>query len=342
MKPSLLLVLCLLLLPSLPLGATSLATHRFPEEARQQALPEPPLQARQAIVGALRHNRYAELLLAIEGEHLLREFLEAGAEHDAKWVAEQVPKLAADPNLAAPFALWRTLAGRDGVARASAEWYPRWLEVQPRFLAFAQMFLAGMAEQIARHQTLDPVERAQMTELHWALSGWLSRTDFADRKRFETLLGLARELILASGKDHPLELVLIKGEQRLALADTAMRQLKRGIALYGLDVDGMLDSLAFEELERGERHARIRTSLKILDVPLAWEERLLWVAGRWLPSDHGEGFEPIEPSAGEGIDEMEPDATGGAFAEDPVFQAPARQQPIGRPGGCAAPSGGSP
>ena len=41
------------------------------------------------------------------------------------------------------------------------------------------------------------LERAQMMELQWALTGWLSRTDFNDRKRFEQVLGLAREWILA-------------------------------------------------------------------------------------------------------------------------------------------------
>ncbi len=248
--------------------------------------PADPTETPLKVLRALRNNDFAGLLEATGGEAELRSFLTDDAGETPQTIAEKITNSPVSDDEARFLGLWTALAGPDGVARASAEWYPRWQAELPQMLAGAQMGLAAMGASIAESTSISELDRAQLMELQWALSGWLSRTDFHDRKRFEQLLSLGREWILASGKAHPMELVLASPEQRLALANRAMHATKRALILYGIDADRVLASVKIELLARDGASARLRTSLTFLDVPLALEQDLGWYQGTWMPADN--------------------------------------------------------
>lgn len=185
-----------------------------------------PLQQRQQIVKALLDNDFAALLGASGDETILRGFLTDGEDETPDSVAAKIAQTPEDEDGARLVRWWTTLAGADGVKRASAEIYPLWQQQLPQALAGAQLGLASMGQAIAEDKNMSPVERAQMLELQFALTAWLARTDFGDRQRFEQVLGHARDWILASGKSHPLELPLATPQQRLDLASRALRSAK--------------------------------------------------------------------------------------------------------------------
>lgn len=244
-----------------------------------------PLDKRLRALSALRNNDAAALIEVMDPLNGLSQFLTEGSEETSETIAAkmaQEPKSQGDREF---LRIWRALASADGVAAVSAEWYPKWQAQVPQVLAGVQMAVAGIGAAVAENTSMSALERSQMIELRWALTGWLSRTDLADRKAFEQMLGIAHAWILSSGTLHPQQLQLLGPERRLELADDAVKSAKRVLGLYGLDADGVLASVQMEEVSRAGEHARVRTSLKLLGVPLAFEEDLTWFEGNWQDTE---------------------------------------------------------
>lgn len=302
-----------------------------------------PAQRRLAMLEAMRNNDLAALLEATGGEDALRGFLSEGADQTKASVAATIAENAASESDREMLRLWTTLAEPDGVAKASAEWYPQWQAQVPKMLAGLQMAQTGIGESIASSTSMTPVERAQLTELQWAFGAWLARTDFADRKSFEQVLGLAHNWIVASGVSNPLELQLTSPDKRLQLGNQAIASAKQALHLYGVDADAILASVRIEQLERDGDRARLLTSLKILDVPLTVDEDLRWFEDEWRDADEvamtlkyrAEAEAEIE-AAPEISTEPAADAAATALDEDLVFGAPPATKSLTGTG-CSAP-----
>ncbi|MBK9654111.1 MAG: hypothetical protein IPO66_01070 [Rhodanobacteraceae bacterium] len=246
---------------------------------------EGPLDSRLKVLSALRRNDAATLIEVTDPVNGLESFLSEGQDQTPSTIAEKMAKEPLSEGDQEALRLWTTLAAPDGVAKASAQWYPQWQALVPQMLASAQMGITGMGTAIAESTSMTALERSQLIELQWALGGWLSRTDFADRKKFDQVLDIARGWIVASGKQHPLQLQLTGPEQRLQLADQAIKSLKQVLSLYGLDADGVLASVRLEEISRNGERAQVRTSFKLLDVPLVFDEDLSWFEGEWRDTE---------------------------------------------------------
>ena len=132
----------------------------------------------------------------------------------------------------------------------------------------------------------------------------------ADR---EQVLDIARNWIVASGKQHPMQLPLTGPEQRLALADLAIKSIKQALTLYGLDADGVLASVRIEQLSRDGDHAKVRTSFELLDVPLVFEEDLTWFEGHW---------EDTETVTATKAERANPPVESDEWSDDPMVPAP--------------------
>lgn len=250
-----------------------------------------PADSRRPVVDALKANDAAALIVALHGETELAEFLNEGGDETRASIAAKIAEEPGSTKEEDWLRLWTTLAGTNGVALVSAELYPQWQAQIPQMLATAQMGLTAMGAAIAEDASMTALERSQLIELQWALTGWLSRTDFSDRKSFDKVLAIARDWIVASGAAHPLELVLTAPQQRLKLADDGIRSVKRALRLYGLDADAVLASVRFDEISRDDKQARLRTSFTVLDVPLQFEEDLAWFDGRWMDARQAEAMQ---------------------------------------------------
>lgn len=279
------LIATLLLLWMLPVTApASVHLHPTPEIGDIDTPSSGPVDAQMKVLAALQRNDSAALIDSM-GPRALQEFLSEGSELSADEIAAKIASAAPNESADELVRLWVTLAKPDGVALVSTEWYPIWQAQVPQALAAAQMSLLGIREELAKDTDMAPADRMQLTELQWAITGWLARTDFADRKHFEQLLGLARELIIASGKAHPLEMLSLSPEKRLQLADKALRSTKTAVALYGLDAQQILDSMQLKTERTDPDTALIRFSMKMLNVPLRFEKALVWYDGRWVDAE---------------------------------------------------------
>ncbi|GMU44734.1 MAG: hypothetical protein DYH17_04680 [Xanthomonadales bacterium PRO6] len=303
-------------------AAAPAAAEAPPEASVVAARIVDPLEQRLAILKGLRANDLARILGA-QDEEMLRAFLSEGA-NEADVVAAKIAEGPHSENDKRLLRLWTTLAGPDGVARASTELYPLWQQQLPQALAGVQAGLAMMGQAIAEDQNLGVAERAQMLELQFALAGWLARTDFGDRKRFEAVLGHAREWILASGVAHPLELSLTGPELRLELGARALRSARQIAGLYGLDAEAALRSVRIEKVAGDAERMTLRWSLRVLEVPLVFDEELALHEGMWMDAAHVQNFRGREdeaPPASFGLDPP-PVASPAENAEMPGRSAP--------------------
>ena len=287
---------------------------------------EGPLDSRLKVLAALRRNDAAALIEVMDPVNGLEGFLSEGKDETPATIAEKMAQPLDSDDDQESLRLWATLAGKDGVARASAEWYPLWQAQLPQVLAGAQIGVTGMGAAIAESTSMTPLERSQLIELQWALAGWLSRTDFADRKKFDQVLDIARGWIVASGKRHPLQLQLTGPEQRLQLADLAIKSVKQAVSLYDLDADRVLASVRLEQVSRDGDRAKVRTSFTLLDVPLVFEEDLSWFEGDWQDT---EAVEVLK------AERANPPAETEEMFEDPMAP-PAEAESITN-NGCSAP-----
>jgi hypothetical protein len=322
------LIVAVFALSLLPIGAqTSVDLHPTPEIAASQLPDSRPTDSRLKMFDALRRNDSAAYLESLD-PRALEAFL---TEDLGQTPAEVAEKIATGPNSSSEqefIDTWTLLIQPDGVARTSALWYPTWQAYVPQALASAQMGLVALGEQAAR-SPLPALERMQLNELQWALTGWMSRTDFADRKHFEQVLALARSWVLASGARHPLELTLSGPEQRLRLADEALRSAKQAVAIYGLDVDQILASVRISEQPIDAKTTMVQTSLTVLDVPLSFEDKLVWFEGQWRDADIYSGG--LDDSANIDMDAEAAASVEGALGPDPVFDEPPLPEPIDKP-----------
>ena len=286
-----------------------------------------PLDSRLKVLAALRRNDAAALIEVMDPVNGLEGFLSEGKDETPATIAEKMAQAPGSDDDQESLRLWVTLAGKDGVARASAEWYPLWQAQLPQMLAGAQMGVTGMGAAIAESTSMTPLERSQLIELQWALAGWLSRTDFADRQKFEQVLDIARGWIVASGKRHPLQLALTGPEQRLQLADLAIKSVKQAVSLYGLDADRVLASVRLEQVNRDGDRAKVRTSFTLLDVPLVFEEDLSWFEGDWQDTETVEALK---------AERANPPIETEELFEDPM--APAAEAESITNTGCSAPA----
>lgn len=258
-------------------GAVDLAPA---PEVAAAAIPSDPHAERQRLLQALRDNDVAALISANGDEAGLRRFLTDGADQREEILA-RIAKGSWNETDANLLRWWTTLAGPDGVKRASAELYPLWQQHLARSLAGFQGGLLMLGQSAAQSQKLNQVERAQLLELQFALTAWLARTDLGDRALFERVLGHAREWILASGKAHPLELALTTPQQRLELGARAMRSAKAIATLYGLDLENTLRGARIEKLGGMPDEMTLRWSFSLLGVPIVVDEELALWEGEW-------------------------------------------------------------
>jgi hypothetical protein len=116
-------------------------------------------------------------------------------------------------------------------------------------------------------------------------------------------------------------------ELRLRLADQALRSAKQALALYGLDADKILASVRIEAQQVDASNAQVRTSLMVFDVPLSFEEQLVWQYGHWADARSVAAMS----SAVAGGDIMAVDDAAqslSALESDPVFDQPATPERI--------------
>jgi hypothetical protein len=158
-------------------------------------------------------------------------------------------------------------------------------ELEPQLDAMSQQFammlgmLPMLASMAASEGGLTGADTAAM-----GLASKLGTVDVADREKLRKTLAVvtacARDLeveTLAELQALSFDAALERGGQVLAAA-------KEVLAVYGLSVDGMLDSVEVEVLSKAEGQARVQVSYDLFGTPQEAAVDLVETDGRWFPS----------------------------------------------------------
>ncbi len=329
-----------MLLTSAVASATPWPASTTTPAATEQSLPTvSAAEHNRRVIAALLKSDFAEFLAVTQGEEFLKTALsdhrgaEAEAEERAR-IAKQAVQGEVDEN-ERQFA---RLFVADGIEEAVAYWYPLWQKKLPQTMAGLQMGMVSMATAIGEGKDMTPLERSQLTELHWAVNGWISRTDFADRRKFEAVVREVHALARASGVAHFALLEFTPPQKRVDLMNEALAAAKRVANLYGIDVDGILKSANVVELSRDANSSTIRTTVTVLGVELSLEETLQWKNGRWLDEGEFAMAEAMEAAESEHSQAVEEADAG--WPQDEILAEPesAEEPNLGKIGGCRAPA----
>ena len=310
-----------------------------PAAAEQTEPTVTPAEQNRRVIAALLTSNYADLLAALEGEDQLKEFLSAGrgAQSEAEVRARLAEAAIKGDSNEGDNDLER-LFSDEPIDQLVADWYPLWQKQLPQMLAGLQIGMVAMSSEIGESKQMSPLERTQLTELHWAINGWISRVDFADPKKFQAVVREARSLAHATGVEHFELLEFSTPQKRLDLMDQALAASKRVANLYGIDADGILKSARVVELSRDAQASTIRTTASVLGVEISLEQKLNLRDGRWVDADELamiEDLEAAEAERGQAVEEAEL-----AWPQEEVLAEPepAEKANIGKIGGCRAPA----
>jgi hypothetical protein len=176
---------------------------------------------------------------------------------------------------------WGKLTAPDGVDKIMAEIEPQLAELKPQLAGMIAMGQGMATMTIAQSTDLTEPQKAQATAFMNGLSGWLSKTDFADA-------ALMRQLDDIKG---------LSFDQMLDKAGPAIGGVKNALAAYGFSMDAMADSVKTEVISESGDVAKIKVSYALFDSPMSFESEMKKVDGKWYGKDMLEQIENAKAEA---------------------------------------------
>lgn len=239
----------------------------------------------EAVQAAAKHLRAGDLLAAMQVSLPPAEV--------ERMKAEWATKREAQPADAAEDAEYAEMMAKLTAANAEQQIFD---ELEPQLAKFetemaAQIpMMIGMgqgfaAQSIAANEKLSDDQKKQATEAVAATAVWLQTVPWADREVLKRAIGkavsTAREIDLPTmEKARTLEF-----EQAVGKASIAFKGVKDILALYGLSIDSIFDSVRAEEVSQNEGLATVRVNFKLFDKALWHDTEMTRVEGRWYGKD---------------------------------------------------------
>jgi len=305
-----------------------------------------PALRNQLITNALLRADAVAYVEASAGEPGLRRFLSDSGRDEAK-ARERIAQNKQHGGEEKFSQMWAQLRADDGVESAIRQWHPKWQQYLPQAMAAVQVGMVGISSSIADSKTLNALERSQLTELQWAITGWIARTDFANAENFQKVAVELRAIALASAVDEVELLDFSTPTQRVAMADQAIISAKKILGLYGVDADTVLRSVKVEVTEQKDDRAEVRTSLTLLGAPISFRESLVWYQDEWMHEYAAmmrKEMEAAEADDSEAIGAVESefgsDAEASQLPDAEILldsDANPHAKPFGKTGGCGTP-----
>jgi hypothetical protein len=280
-----------ILFSSLLLAGLSLAPMSLPAQtavvaqaqAAAQSTPDPARQINE-LVQLLRANNLTALVQAmvppqhyqqLRDKYELQRLQPVTAEQRAEF-AEGIAKLI-DP---------------DAVDTLMAEIEP---QLTKHAVQSEGMILMGLgALNIAATSPDSDLTDSQRAAIRSALPGlerWIIATDFFSVESMRNALTLLSDGARSTGIRDLDQLMSLSLEQTLDRASTMLGAAKQALMIYGIDVDAIAATTRVEVLEIAGDSARIRTTVTVFDAPIASEQDLVLIEGRWYSKDAVQGWE---------------------------------------------------
>lgn len=228
-------------------------------------------------VGALRSGDFLGFLKVSMSE---AEFAEARQEWEAARAEALDPEEEAELN--ATLALLRQ---DNAVEVIMSEIEPKLLEVQgqlPLLLGIAQT--VGHAG-IANSENLTDEQKTAANELLGAMGRWAGGRDLADPALARKAVTIAVEAGRSLDVDSAKELQALEFEEMLRRAGVMFSASKDVFAVYGIDINAMLDTVTAETLSQDEDSAEVRVRFRFLDTSQKIDLPVIRRDGRWYIDD---------------------------------------------------------
>jgi hypothetical protein len=183
---------------------------------------------------------------------------------------------------------------------------------------------------VAQSKELTNPQRQQATEVINVLAPWAQQVPWFDQARAK------QAIVVAVATARKLD---IKTPEQLRTMDfdTAMQKYSAGfmgikqiLAIYGLSIDDVLDSVKVTTLENRNAHARVRVDYVLLGKPLSIESELVQQDGRWYSADVLQNVREAHdrllaaPASGSSAPEPAPATTSASRAKPSAVNAPAQ------------------
>lgn len=215
---------------------------------------------------------------------------------------------------------WGKLTAPDGVDKIMAEIEPQLAELKPQLAGMIAMGQGMATMTIAQSTDLTEPQKAQATAFMNGLSGWLTKTDFADPALMRKALTALADGMRATGITQLDDIQGLSFDQMLEKAGPAIGGVKNALAAYGFSMDAMADSVKTEIVSESGDVAKIKVSYALFDSPMSFESEMKKVDGRWYGKDMLEQIEKAKSEAATEIAAAEAGAEaadeGGEEAED--------------------------
>lgn len=173
----------------------------------------------------------------------------------------------------------------DGVDSLMAEIEPRLAQARPKANGAIMMGLGALQMAVAANEELDAEQRANLQALLPGIQRWVSSTDFLSSASMRQVLELLADATRKTGIRNMDQLRQLSFDQVMVRAGTLFAASKQALRIYGLDLDGIVDSLQVQVLALEGDTARVRTTVTVFDAPLSTEMELVLVDGRWYSKD---------------------------------------------------------
>ncbi len=239
----------------------------------------------EAVEAAAKHLRKGDLLAAMQVSLPPAEVERMKAE----WATARTAK-PVDATEDAEYAeMMAKLTASNAEQEIFAELEPQLVKFETEMAAQIPLMI-GMgqgfaAQSIAANEKLSEEQKKQASEAVAATAVWLQTVPWADRDVLKRAIGkavsTAREIDLPTlEKARALEF-----EQAVGKAGIAFQGVKEILALYGLSIDAIFDSVSAEEVSQTEDLATVRVKFKLFDKALWHDTAMTRVEGRWYGKD---------------------------------------------------------
>lgn len=170
----------------------------------------------------------------------------------------------------------------DAVDQLMAEIEPKLAEVRPQASGAIMMGLGALQVAVASNNTeLSADQREALTRLLPGIQAWATRTDFLSSTTARQALTYVSDAVRGTGVDTLDELRALSFDQALSKAGAVLAAGKRSVALYGIDLDAIAQSMQVQVLSQQGDQARVRITVTVFNTPISGEHDLVLRDGVW-------------------------------------------------------------
>ena len=180
---------------------------------------------------------------------------------------------------------WLKLRSAEGIDLLVAEWQPKIAaDVGQRLLEFNLGFGAALTA-LASDQQLSAHEVQQLTQLMYAVQNWTARVDFADAERLRRALQAASSLVRQTGLKRYDDAETLSFEDAIVHGDTLIVVIKQMFAAYDINIDEILNSVRFNEIDALGDRATLHAEARVFGVDISHDFKMQYFEGQWMGVD---------------------------------------------------------